>query len=225
MSNEEYIETPPAKAMELAAATKNPIRKLYFWTLHWADTKYALPALFFISFIESSFFPIPPDVLLMAMCFAVPRKWLTYAFWCTMASMLGGLLGWYIGWGFWELTQGFFFRVIPKFTPEIFHEVQELYQNNDFLTVFIGAFAPIPYKVFTIAAGVCKVNIPTFMVASFLGRGLRFIAVAALIRYFGVKVKPFLEKNFELMTVLFAVLLVLGFVALKYVMPWLRAVL
>ena len=223
MSNEAYIETPPMKAMEMASATRNPLRKLYFWTLHWADTKYALPALFFISFIESSFFPIPPDVLLMAMCFAVPTKWFRYAFWCTVASMLGGLFGWFIGWGFWELTQSFFFRVIPGFS-EHFPHVKEYYQNWDFLAVFFGAFLPIPYKVFTITAGVCDVNIPKFMVASFLGRGLRFVAVALLIRYFGMKVKPFLEKHFNLAVIAFAVALVLGFVALKYLMPWVKTV-
>jgi len=216
MSKEEYIETPPAKAMELAAATSNPIRKLYFWTLHWADTKYALPALFFISFIESSFFPIPPDVLLMAMCFAVPRKWLTYAFWCTVASMLGGVFGWFIGWSFWELTHSFFYSAIPGFTPEVFEKVQDFYQRYDFWAVFIGAFTPLPYKVFTIAAGVCSVDIPMFMLASFLGRGLRFLMVAALIRLFGVMVKPFLEKHFNLATVVFVVLLILGFGSLYF---------
>jgi len=218
MKKEEYIETPPAKAMELAAATRNPVRKLNYWTLHWADTKYALPALLVLTFIESSFFPVPPDVLLMAMCFAVPRKWLSYALWCTAASVLGGVFGWWIGWGFWELTHGFFYSVVPGFTPEVFEKVQGLYQQYDFWAVFIAALTPIPYKVFTIAAGVCNIDIPMFMLASFLGRGLRFLAVAALIRFFGAMAKPFLEKHFNLATILFVVLLILGFGSLY----WLR---
>lgn len=91
-----------ASAMEQARSTKNPLRKLYYWTLHWADTKYALPALCLLSFTESSFFPIPPDILLMAMCFARPQKWMLYAGWCTVSSVLGGVFGWFLGWGFWE---------------------------------------------------------------------------------------------------------------------------
>lgn len=81
----EIVETPPASAMDRARATRNPIRKLYFWTLHWAATKHALPALVVISFAESSFFPVPPDVLLIAMTFAAPTRWAPYALWCSVA--------------------------------------------------------------------------------------------------------------------------------------------
>lgn len=212
---EEYVETPPSKAMEMARAAKSPLRKLYFWTLHWADTKHALPALFLISFTESSLFPIPPDILLMAMCFASPRKWFSYALVCTAASVLGGVLGWYIGFGFWGVTKDFFFNVIPGFTPEKFHKVELLYQNNAFLAVFAAAFTPIPYKVFTIAAGVCHVAVPTLVLASILGRGARFYLVAALIRLFGPAVKPFLEKHFEIATFILLIAAAAGFAAIK----------
>ncbi len=214
---ETILETPPEKAMDLARATKNPLRKLYYWTLHWADTKFALPALFLISFAESSFFPIPPDILLMAMCFAAPKKWVSYAFWCTVASVLGGVFGWYIGFGFWGVTQNFFFHVIPGFTPAVFAKVESLYQANAFIAILSAAFTPIPYKVFTIAAGVFQVAIPTLIIASIVGRGARFFLVGGLIRFFGPAVRPFLEKHFELATLVMLALAVLGFVAIKYV--------
>lgn len=207
---------PAATAMEQARATRNPLRKLYYWTLHWADTRYALPALVILSFAESSFFPIPPDILLMAMCFARPQKWLLYSAWCTAASVAGGVLGWYLGWGFWELTKGFFFDIVPGFTPEVFDKVQHLYQDNAFLAILTAAFTPIPYKVFTVAAGVCAVSIPTLIMASLLGRGGRFFLVGGIIRFFGPKAKPFLEKNFEWATVLLLVLFVAGFAAIKF---------
>lgn len=202
--------------MEQARATKNPLRKLYYWTLHWADTKYALPALFIMSFAESSFFPIPPDVLLMAMCFARPQKWALYSAWCTVASVLGGVFGWFLGWGFWEMTKNFFLGVVPGFTPEIFEKVRHLYADNAFLAILTAAFTPIPYKVFTVAAGVFAISIPTLIAASIVGRGGRFFLVGAVIRFFGAKAKPFLEKNFELATVLLLGLFIAGFAAIKY---------
>lgn len=208
--------TEAARAMDLARVSRNPLRKLYYWTLHWADTKYAVPALFLISFAESSFFPIPPDILLMAMCFAVPKKWVSYASWCTAASVLGGVFGWYIGLGFWGATQNFFFSVIPGFTPAVFAKVETLYQANAFVAILGAAFTPIPYKVFTIASGVFQVALPTLIVASIIGRGARFFLVSALIRFFGPAVKPFLEKHFEWATLLLLVLGILGFVAIKF---------
>ncbi len=207
---------PAATAMEQARATRNPLRKLYYWTLHWADTKYALPALLLLSFAESSFFPIPPDILLMAMCFARPQKWWLYSAWCTVGSVAGGVLGWFLGWGFWELTRTFFFNIVPGFTPEVFEKVQHLYQDNAFLAILTAAFTPIPYKVFTVAAGVFMVSIPTLIAASIVGRGARFFLVGGVIRLFGPKARPFLEKNFEWATVLLLILFVGGFAAIKF---------
>ncbi len=209
------VDPPAEKAMDLARQTKNPLRKLYYWTLHWADTPYALPALVLISFLESSFFPVPPDVLLMAMCFANPRRWMIFAAWCTVGSVAGGVLGWYIGFGFWGVTQNFFFDVIPGFTPEVFAKVETFYQGNAFLAILTAAFTPIPYKVFTIAAGVFQVAIPVLIAASIVGRGARFFLVAGLIRGFGPAVKPFLEKHFEVASILLLLLGVGGFLALK----------
>lgn len=213
MNGDELIT--PVRAMDLARQTRNPLRKLYYWTLHWAETPYALPALIILSFTESSFFPIPPDILLMALCFARPKKWVTYAAWCTIASVLGGVFGYYIGWGLWASVG----EPIVKFYhgEDIMARVKELYAVYGFWGVLIAAITPIPYKVFTIASGVFQFDLVQLIFASVLGRGFRFFLVAGLIRGFGPKVKPFLEKNFELAMLLLLVLGVLGVVAIKFI--------
>lgn len=198
----------------LMRQTKNPIKKLYYWTLHWAATPYAIPALCILSFTESAFFPIPPDVLLIALCFSVPTKWFKLALYCTISSVLGGLFGYLIGWGFWEVLG----EPIVNFYngQEVIAKVKTWYDLYGFWGVLIAAITPIPYKVFTIASGSMHFSLTPFILASILGRGLRFFAVAWLIRKYGVKVKPFLEKHFESATIVFTVLLVMGFVCIKY---------
>lgn len=210
----ELLETAPSEAMALARATKNPLRKLYYWTLHWADTKYAIPALAFLSFIESSFFPIPPDVLLMAICFSAPKKWLSAAFWCTISSVAGAVLGWYIGWGLWEVAG----QPIVKFYhgEAVMEQVKTLYDTYGFWGVLIAAITPIPYKVFTIASGVFQFSLPQMLIASIIGRGFRFFLVAGLIRLLGVRVRTFIETRLELMLILGTILGVGGVVALKF---------
>jgi len=197
------------------AASRNPLRRLYAWTLHWAETKWASLALGVIAFLESSFFPVPPDVLLAAMSFADPRRWWRHALICTVGSVLGGIFGWYIGFALYE-TVGV--RIIEFFHyQEAYAKVGEYYGDNAFLSILGAAFTPIPYKVFTIAAGVFhdQVGLPVLIGASILGRGGRFFAVALLIRLFGTRVKPLLEKHFDLLALLFFVLLVAGFFVLK----------
>jgi membrane protein YqaA with SNARE-associated domain len=213
-NKEELLETPPSEAMAMARATKNPLRKLYFWTIHWADTKYAIPALAFLSFIESSFFPIPPDVLLMAICFSAPKKWFTAAFWCTIASVAGAVLGWYIGWGLWEVIG----QPIVKFYhgEAVMLHVKQLYDTYGFWGVLVAAITPIPFKVFTIASGVFQFNLPLMIFASIIGRGFRFFLVAGLIRLLGVRVRTFIETRLELMLILGTILGIGGFVALKF---------
>jgi membrane protein YqaA with SNARE-associated domain len=207
-------QEPSLSARDAVRTTRNPLKKLYFWTIHWAGTPHAVPALFVISFMESSFFPIPPDVLLIAMCFAVPKRGWSYAFWCSLASVLGGMLGWVIGWGFYEAIGA---RIIEAFHyQEHFHTVEKLYQGNAFLAILVAAFTPIPYKVFTIAAGVFHIPITTLIVASAIGRSSRFFLVAGFIYFLGPRVKPFLEKYFEWFTLAFGALLIGGFVLVKY---------
>jgi membrane protein YqaA with SNARE-associated domain len=191
------------------------VRRLYDWTVHWAGTRYALPALFVLSFAESSFFPIPPDVLLMAMCFARPRRWPVYALWCTIASVLGGIVGYGIGWGLWEVAG----RPIVDFYDghATMERIRHWYDEFGTIGVLLAAMTPIPYKVFTIASGLFEFSFWSFTGASVVGRGLRFFMVAGLIGYAGERVRPFIERRLELLLAVFAVLLVGGFVAIRFV--------
>lgn len=191
------------------------VRRIYNWVLHWADTPWAVPALFLISFAESSFFPIPPDVLLIALCVGDRAKSWGFALWCSIASVLGGLAGYGIGMFFWDAVDQWFLGTV--FSQEQFDNVRNLYAEHDFWIVFIAAFTPIPYKVITITAGVCGINLPMFLLASAVGRSARFFLVAGLIRRFGPPIREFLETRFELVTIAGTVLLVGGFVAARYI--------
>ena len=196
----------------------NIIKRLYDWTISWAERSQGLWALAALSFAESSFFPIPPDALLIPLVFGAPKKWIRIAAICTAASVFGGIFGWYIGHVAWDATQSFFFNYVPGFTHENFEFVQRSYQDNAFLAVFGAALTPIPYKIFTIAAGVCDVPILTFVLASILGRGGRFFLVALIIYFVGPKAKPLIDKYFNTLVSAFFVLLVLGFIAIKYLL-------
>ncbi len=196
---------------------RNIIRRLYNWVLRWANSRYSIPALFTLAFAESSCFPIPPDVLLIALCVSKPARALLYSAITTIGSVLGGICGYFIGMKVWEYTSNFFFTYIPGFTPESFNHVKSLYNDNAFLAVFVSGFTPIPYKVFTIAAGVCKISFIVFIISSVLGRGLRFFIVGGLIKIFGEPVKKFINKYFNLLTILFTILLIAGFLILKFV--------
>jgi membrane protein YqaA with SNARE-associated domain len=202
------------------------IRALYDWTLGWAESRYATPALFVLAFVESSFFPIPPDVLLIALAVAKPARSFFYAGVATIGSVMGGAFGWWLGTTFWqslgvhdqcmEFGGGhLLFAHVPGFTCEVFGKVRDLYAEDAMLYLFVAAFTPIPYKVFTIAAGVFSIDLPLLIVASFVGRGARFFLVAALIRRFGAPIRRFLESRFELMTIVFAILLAGGVAAIK----------
>lgn len=191
------------------------IRRLYDWVLSWAATPYGTPALALLSFAESSFFPIPPDVLQIALTLGNLRRWAFYAFVSTAASVLGGMAGYAIGHGFWHLAGELFFRHVPGFTPEVFGKVQAYYEQYNFWIVFIAAFTPIPYKVITIAAGVCNVHFLPFVLASVVGRGGRFFLVGLLLRKWGQPAREFIERRFEICTLAFGALLVGGFLVLK----------
>jgi membrane protein YqaA with SNARE-associated domain len=190
------------------------LRKLYDWVLHWADTRYALPALFLLAFAESSFFPVPPDVLLITLALGIPKKSFRYAFICTAGSVLGGILGYIIGLALID-TLGMpilrFYGALDKY-----EYIQELYMQYDAWAVGLAGFTPIPYKVFTIAAGAFKIDFPVFVMASIAGRAGRFFLVSALIYFFGAQIKTFNDRYFNFLTIIFFVLLVLGFFAVKY---------
>ncbi len=198
------------------AHKKSFMQKLYDWAEHWSQTHYGPLVLFLLAFIESSVFPVPPDVLLIALVLLNPRRWWWFALICTFGSVTGGLFGYWIGFALWEVVGNFFLTHI--FSPQAFDKVQELYQKYDFWAVFAAAFTPIPYKVFTIAAGVFDLSLPHFTVASITGRGGRFFLVAVVLRIFGPKVKPFIEKYFNILSIIFLVLLIGGFVLIKVVL-------
>lgn len=204
---------------EPAAKPRSLARRLYDWVIHWAFTPYALPALVLISFAESSFFPIPPDVLLVPLCLGNPKRAFRFAAWCSVASVLGGIAGYGIGLFAWEAgVRDLCFHYIPGFTPHVFEKVQGLYQEWDFWVVFAAGFSPIPYKVFTIAGGVFGINFLTFVLASAISRSARFFLVALLLKKYGAPVREFIEKRFGLATLSFCVLLIGGFVTVKYLL-------
>ncbi|MCP5522185.1 MAG: DedA family protein [Verrucomicrobiales bacterium] len=190
------------------------MRRMYDWTLSWAERPGGAWALFFLAMAESSVFPVPPDVLLIALAVGAAKKAWRFAAVCALGSVIGGVIGYAIGAGAWELVHGWF---IPHlFSAEAFEKVQRLYQGNAFLAILTAAFTPIPYKVFTIAAGVFDVGLGTLVAASAVGRSARFFLVAGLIYVFGPQIKAWVEKYFDWCAWGFLVLLILGFVAVKY---------
>jgi membrane protein YqaA with SNARE-associated domain len=195
-------------------------RRLYDWVLHWADTPYGTPALGILAFAESSFFPPPPDPLLMALALSKPKRAFFYAAVCSACSVVGGLFGYAIGYFAWNAVGDFFFNYLGPigFTPENFATVQGKYEANAFLAIFAAGFTPIPYKVFTVAAGVFSISLAPFFLASVLSRSARFFTVAGLIFFFGPPIKRFIDRYFNLLTLLFFVLLVGGFLVVKYLM-------
>ena len=194
--------------------TRNPIRALYNWVLSWAESRYGAWALFVLAFAESSFFPIPPDILLIALAVSLSKKSFKYALICSVGSITGGMFGYLLGWGFYESIGA----PLIKFYQlgGLYKEVSACYQRNAFAAVATAGFTPIPYKVFTIAAGVCRIDFLTFVVASSLSRAARFFIIGALIYYFGPQIKSFIDKYFNLLTIIFIVLSILGFLLIKW---------
>jgi membrane protein YqaA with SNARE-associated domain len=192
------------------------IKKLYDWVLHWAETPYAIPALFLLAFSESSFFPIPPDVLLITLAISIPKKSLKYAVICTVGSVLGGVLGYSIG------LYGY--EAVGKPIVEFYHgqDVMQIiklkYDQHGFLGILVAAITPIPYKVFTIASGVFEFDFGLFMIASILGRSTRFFVVAGLIWKFGPSIRDFIDRYFNLLSYAFIILLIGGFILIRYVL-------
>jgi len=258
---------------------------LYNWVIHWAGTPYGVLALFILSFAESSFFPIPPDVLLIALCLGLPKRWAWFAGVCTVGSVAGAWLGYGIGFflsdSLGEMLMQFIGKLFVHGGPHMGESFRELAsaiqglagQNADFglmaeqlqqvgetlrrspayelstpdkalwlravalswfncpqpelgnmvlgpWAIGVAGFTPIPYKVFTIAAGMFEMSLVPFTIASVISRGARFFAVAGIIgltyRFFGDRLKNFIDKYFNLLCVVFTVLLVGGFVILKY---------
>jgi membrane protein YqaA with SNARE-associated domain len=207
---------PVSARPERPAGLRGLHYRLYDWVMHWAGHAHAQTALFLMALAEASFFPIPPDALLIGMGLSKPKRVYRFALICSIGSVIGGVLGYLIGWGLWEVVQDAFYRFVPGFTPEVYDRVSGLYDQWNFWIVFAAGFTPIPYKVFTIAAGVAKIGFVMFLIASAVSRTARFYIVAFLIRRWGEQAKAFIEKYLGWLTIAFVVLLFGGFWLLKY---------
>jgi len=190
------------------------LRALYDWTMRSASHKRAPEALFSVSFIESSFFPIPPDIMLIPMVLAQRAKAWLYAAIATVGSVLGGVAGYLIGW--------LLFDTVGKAVLDFYGYVEKFQtfagQYNDYgaWIVFFAGVTPFPYKVITIASGATQLDLVVFLIASVAARGLRFFIVAGLLYLFGPPIRDFIEKRLGLVFTVFVVLLFGGFIAIKY---------
>ena len=201
----------------------NWIKKLYDWMLSWGNSRWGALALCCFAFAESSFFPIPPDVLLIALCLGAAKRSFRFAAICTAGSILGAVVGYAIGYLAWQTPSGeytalanFFFNHV--FSVEAFESVGALYDKYNFWIVFTAGFTPLPYKIFTITGGLFHINFVMFIIASIISRGLRFFLIAGLIWKFGTPIKSFIDKYFNLLAIAFTVLLVGSFFLLGYVL-------
>ncbi len=191
------------------------LRPAYDWTMAQAEKPYALWMLALIAFVESSFFPIPPDILLIPLVIAARDRAFLIAAVCTAASVAGGLAGYAIGALLFDTIGASvlnFYGYLDKF-----NEFQASYNAWGAWIVFGAGLTPFPYKVITIASGVSGLDLTVFMVASTLARGLRFFIIAGLLWYWGRPIKRFIDANFGWLSVAFFVLLLGGFAVLKYV--------
>ena len=189
------------------------VRQIYDRSLLWVQSPSGVWALFFLAIAESSFFPIPPDIFLMVLCISVPRRSFRYAAICAAGSVIGGAIGYGLGMSFMD-TIGM--KILAWYgLHDKYEVVQNLYQQYDALAVGAAGFTPLPYKLFTITAGAFKINFVTFILVSLVARSARFFLVAAFIYKFGAPVRHFIERYFNLLSILFFILLVGGFLVVK----------
>lgn len=194
------------------------VKRLYNWVLSWSDSRWGWLALFVIALFEASWFPLPPDILLIALCLGATKKSFRFASICLVGSIIGASLGYGIGHFLWTTPAGdptpiaaFFYDHI--FSIESFNNVGALYDKYNFWIVFTAGFTPLPFKLFTIAGGMFDINFAMFIIASVVSRGLRFFLIGWLIWKYGAPIKSFIDKYFNLLASLLAVLLI-GFTAL-----------
>ncbi|MCT4556085.1 MAG: DedA family protein [Pelagimonas sp.] len=190
------------------------IRALYDWTMNKADHPKALWILALVAFVESSVFPIPPDVLMIPMILANPRRAWLIALVATVSSVLGGMLGYAIGAFFYDSVGAPILESLGK--AESMAEFNARFNGVGFWAVLIAGITPFPYKVITIMSGWTGMPILTFMITSITARALRFFVVAGLLRAFGAPIRDFIEKRLGLVFTAFVVLLIGGFVLVRY---------
>ena len=189
-------------------------RNLYNWTLDQSSKKYAPWFLAFISFVESSFFPIPPDIILIPMIIAKRTKAFLYAFVCTISSVFGGLFGYLIGYALFNSIG----IILVNFygMTEYIGNLNEYYNNYGIWFVLIAGFTPLPFKIITIASGLFQLNLIIFILCSLVARGGRFYLIAGLLYLFGEVIKKFIDRYFNFLTVLFFILLIGSILFLNY---------
>jgi membrane protein YqaA with SNARE-associated domain len=212
-----FMQTKPVLwLLSLFGGTRSFIRRLYGWVIGWAEKPQAEKALGGIAVAESSFFPIPPDPLLITMVLAKPKRFLRFALICTIGSVVGGVIGYFIGVALFETVGQWIINTYHL--QEDFVTVGELYAGSAFLALFTAAFTPIPYKLFAIAAGVFTISLPVFVVASILGRGGRFFLVATLMYFFGARYKDKIEKYVDILGIAFVALIILGVLVVRFLL-------
>lgn len=186
------------------------LKRLYHWMLDRAASKKAVPSLATVSFAESSFFPIPPDVMLIPMCLARPEKAFYYAFVCTLASVAGGVAGYAIGYLLYE-TVGQWIIGLYGYAGKM-DQLRAFYDKWGWASVLIGGLTPVPFKLITILSGLLEYNLLLFIVFSVIARGARFFALASVLYFWGEPIKAFIDRYFAALTVLFTIMLIGGFV-------------
>ena len=192
----------------------NLLRKLYDWTLEKSKDSKAPWFLAFISFSESSFFPIPPDIILIPMVIANRIKAWTYATICTVSSVLGGVLGYFIGFFFYNSVG---IMIVQYYSLEnLFSSFESSYNDYGILIVLGAGFTPFPFKFITIASGLFSLNLSLFISVAFIARGLRFFLVAGLLKLFGNFIKNLIDRYFNIIATLFFLLLIGSFILIKY---------
>lgn len=190
------------------------LRPLYNWTMRLAEHRHAIPAMGAISFAESSFFPIPPDVVLVPIVLANRERAFQIAAWCTITSVLGGMLGYAIGAFLYE-SLGQWLISLYGYADKL-EEFRALYREYGAWIILIKGLTPIPYKLVTIASGLAGYDFLWFVILSLITRGARFFIIAGLLKAYGEPIRAFIEKRLELVTILFLVIFAGGFVAVKY---------
>jgi len=187
------------------------VHDLYNWVISWAQHPNAVIALFWLAFAESSFFPIPPDVLLIAMCVAQPEHSLYYAFITSAGSLLGGMAGYGLGRG---AGRPLIKRIL---SDKSLHAAEVLYNRFDVWAIGIAGFTPIPYKIFTVTAGAFAIRFITFVIASAISRSARFFLVATAFYIWGDTIQAWIDQYFNWATLVFSVFLVGGFLLIHYI--------
>ena len=212
------VDIPPSSQATKPVAWWHWHRRLYNWVIAFADSPHGGWALAIISFADSIFLPMPPDVLLAPLTLGAPRKWFRFSMSCTIASVFGGIVGYLIGMLLWAAIGEWAYANLAflGLTEENFIIFKNWYDRYDFWIVFIAGFTPLPYQVCTISAGVARISLPGFLIASTVSRAARFFLVAGLIGWQGERIRPLIEKYFDWLSLAFAVLLIGGFVLVKW---------